>query len=194
MVVYFDEALLIHYALDRSNGHSFARGVLTQDYKDFLEYTDLDLALSRTPLPEIRTGTNVVLSEYSFVKEASGSTKFPPIDREAYLRGLATDVELFADPQEKEAAKMLLAQHGLQPDNNGGRSFPRKVIDKIRWETRGPSTKRFWLLLARTLKIEPPGDQRFGFDTLDEAFAYAGRYPRKKSHDLSVYPFHGFPL
>ncbi|HMF56810.1 MAG TPA: glycosyltransferase [Pyrinomonadaceae bacterium] len=195
MIVYIDEALLIHYALDRSNGHSMARGIKTTDYTDFVANMDNGFTLPRMPLPELLTGSNVMLNEYFFVKEESHSDKFPPLDEGAYFERLANEVELFADPEEKEAAKSLLAQHRAEQSSNGsGRSIPRKVIDKLRWETRGPATKPLWMMLAGALKIKPPGDQRFGFDTIDEAFDYAERYPRKRSRDFSIYPFKCTPL
>jgi glycosyltransferase involved in cell wall biosynthesis len=199
MLVCLDESLLIHYALDRSNGHSLGRGIMNDAYKDFVENLGTELTLPEMPLPDLVTGFNVMLNEYRFVSEETGSTKFPPIDQQAYLTYLLLDTESIEDPQARESAQKLLLNLGARPyEPNGNslasRSFRRKIFDKITWEFRGLASKPLLRPLSRALKIEPRWDDELSFSSTGEALAYLLSHHRRKTRDLSIHPFKSVPL
>ena len=90
-ILYFDKALLIQYALDRSQGASYARGEETQDRVDFagqLGTTEMNYA---APVPAFQTIRNAIFHEYAFVKAESGSPLFPEIDPRAYMAAMLED-------------------------------------------------------------------------------------------------------
>lgn len=190
-IVYFDQPLLIHYALQRSTGHTFGRGILSPDYKDWLRDNAPDaLRYPKLPMPDILTGSNAILNEYVIVKEQTGSEKFPPIEMQPYLERLASEVEMFADPQLRESARKKLAVPKVEQNHRGPSvSFPRRVRNKIKWELGGPWAKNFWLLLARAVDVRPPADHRFGFKSVDEALAFDERFARPRSLTNHAYPF-----
>jgi hypothetical protein len=59
-VLYYDQAPLINYALDRSNGASQARGVATKDHLDFMANLDGRLLNYAAPIPDITTVWNTI--------------------------------------------------------------------------------------------------------------------------------------
>src|SRR5436190_22523640 len=66
----FDKAILVHRALNRSNGQTCSRGIRAGDYDDFLR----DLGHKKVqlnyaaPIPEIRTCFNAIAHEYCLIK------------------------------------------------------------------------------------------------------------------------------
>ncbi len=195
-IVYIDEPLIIHYALSRSAGHTFARGILSPDYKNWLnDNAPEGLRYSRLPMPDILTGCNAILNEYLLVKEQTESARFPAIEIQPYLERLASEVELFADPQLRASARSALKVATIEKNHREPMvSSPRRVKNKINWELRGPRAKRFWLFLARTFNVRPPGDHRFRFKSVNEALAYDERFPRPKTPANHAYPFKSVTL
>jgi glycosyltransferase involved in cell wall biosynthesis len=195
----FDESLLVHYALDRSNGHSLARGVMNADYRDFVRNLGDNFRLPKMPLPDLLTGGNVMLNEYRFVKEETGSAKLPPIDEEAYLDYLLWETLQLKDPQARASSQQLLLELGAREPGQreierlANRSIPRKVFDKIAWEIRLRSTQSSASQRHGTSKAEPP-DLAPCFETTDEALDYVLRHPRMKSSTLAIHPFKSVPL
>ena len=198
-LAFLDESLLVHYALHRSNGHSMAQGLMSDDYKDFIENLGGTFVLPAMPLPDFLTGGNVMLNEYRIVREHTHSPNLPAIDHQAYLNYLLWDVGHLKDPEARDRARSLLLQLGArsrqpeppQPYDLENRSFVQKVIDKIKWELRGV---RALQSIVRTLRPLPIEDENLDFETTDEALAYLLHHPRKKSRDFSGHPFKSFPL
>jgi hypothetical protein len=195
-IVYIDQSLIIHYALTRSTGHTFARGILSADYKDWLrDNAPEGLRYSRLPMPDILTGCNAMLNEYVIVKEQTESARFPAIEMQPYLERLASEVELFTDPQLRASARAMLPEAKVEQNHREPAvSFPRRVKNKIKWELRGPRAKSFWLFLARTFNVRPPEDHRFGFKTVAEALAYDERFARPRSITKDAHPFKSVTL
>ena len=105
-ILYFDKALLIQYALDRSQGASYARGEDTQDRVDFagqLGSTEMNYA---APVPAFQTIRNAIFHEYAFVKAESGSPRFPEIDPRAYMAAMLED---FTQIENRAVRKQMLA-------------------------------------------------------------------------------------
>jgi hypothetical protein len=198
-LAFLDESLLVHYALHRSNGHSMAQGLMSDDYRDFIENLGGTFVLRGMPLPDLLTGGNVMLNEYCIVREQTHSPKLPAIDHQAYLNYLLLDVGNLKDAEARERARSFLLQLGAgsgqpeppEPYDLENRSFPRKVIDKIKWELRRVRVLRS---LVRTLRPVPIEDEKLDFETTDAALAYLLHHPRKRSRDFSGHPFKSFPL
>ena len=105
-ILYLDKALLIQYALDRSQGASYARGEDTQDRVDFagqLGTTEMNYA---APVPAFQTIRNAIFHEYAFVKAESGSPRFPEIDPRAYMAAMLED---FTQIENRAVRKQMLA-------------------------------------------------------------------------------------
>jgi hypothetical protein len=112
-----------------------------------------------------------------------------------YLERLASEVELFTDPQLRASARAMLPAARVEQNHREPTvSFPRRVKNKIKWELRGPRAKSFWLFLARTFNVRPPEDHRFGFKTVAEALAYDERFARPRSITKDAHPFKSVTL
>jgi hypothetical protein len=110
---YADRSLLIHHALGRSNGASYARGIESKDSADFL--AQLPRGMNElSPVPDLRTSTNPVYHEYNLVRSQAGSreSRFPPIDRSRYFAAMAADVAQIEDPQVRGAMRYVLQREG----------------------------------------------------------------------------------
>ena len=62
-IVFYDRPVVIHYALDRSNGASVARGHMSQDHLDFMGDLKGEV-LTKAPLPGVVTVFNAIVEEY----------------------------------------------------------------------------------------------------------------------------------
>jgi hypothetical protein len=127
-VLYYDCSVLIHYALDRSNGMGFERGVLTPDHEDFLATLGVAESLYfSTPAPEVQTVGNAIFHEYCTVRRETGSPRFPEVEREPYLEYLGREVELLEVPEFQERMRSLLSEHGWRAPPLGPRQ--QRVAD-----------------------------------------------------------------
>src|SRR5258708_2355163 len=63
-ILFFDKAILIHRALDRSNGETLASGFRVRDHADFLNSIRFEQVNFVTPVPQIRTRFNFIANEY----------------------------------------------------------------------------------------------------------------------------------
>lgn len=95
---YLDQSLLIHSALDRSNGASYSRGEATPDQRDFMSKLGGVDMNHGAPVPAFRTTLNTCISEYALARRSSKSQKFPPIDERAYLNAIELEIHCIAEP------------------------------------------------------------------------------------------------
>jgi hypothetical protein len=175
---YFDRAPVVYYAWLRSNGHSFARGVHTGDSADFLKnLAPLGRLNGYAPIPELITVVNSIAHEYCKVQQETGSAKFPPLDRDAYL--LANEVEIRRDNLNPEMRAELLG-----------------IIEKQERFQRRPSLFRFiqrvlsvrdvrplrplWRFLAQYPRLQPPGDSPVPVPSTRAALEMVARRPRRR--------------
>ena len=188
-IIYFDTSVLLHYALYRSNGESVAIGKSTRDHMDFiadLGSTPINFA---APIPQFRTVYNAICHEYCLIKEQTKSKKFLEIDQCSYLKIIAQEIARIENPYLKREMEALLVTHGWQDTQDEEFdywSFMRKifstrtVVNRLRWIFGGSYTKWVWVILGDLFGFQPPDDNRFGFQTTEEAIEYANRFPRRK--------------
>ena len=202
-IVFYDKALLFHYAHEQSHGASISRGELTPANLDFRANLSVDESRRNyaTPIPELNTCVNAVYNEYLIVKSETNSTRFYDIDFDRYLRLNAEEVEGMTNPELKTRMRELLSRHGLKNDNSAPTSrsvtaiarkllSPRRVWHQVKTKTKSAAgrewTKAAWLFLARTFGIHPPADNDFAFASVEEAIDYMQRFPRRSIKNWSV--------
>lgn len=149
-MLYYDASVLVNYASDRSNGASFARGIMTRDSADFARRRLGTVANYNTPIPELKTVGNAVIHEYCSVREQLRSDKFPSVAQGPYLEHMAREVREYLDPIAVADAERVLGQHGWH-------ATPGYAL-RLR--------KQKWLLQMLSLR-------RRKFETLAEAIRYA---------------------
>lgn len=191
---YLDEALLLHYAVDRSNGANMARGTQSADRLDFSAQLGPTHAWA-VPEPRLETLTNACTHEYSIVRAECGSPKFPAIDIAAYLDANERDVMAIQDPELLRAMRDVMASHG----RTMGQARLRLLTSKIRQARRDPLKGFRWLLslvLGRSalqpiwirlskFGILPPSCKWFNFASAPEAIAHARRFPRRRTESMA---------
>lgn len=104
--LFYDRSVLIHYAMDRSNGASVARGVPSADHVDFVNEVGGKLPLFDSPLPELLTVQNAVVHEYSKVRAA---TDWPGVSLPEFLRAVRKEVDVMDQGEAKNRAARVLA-------------------------------------------------------------------------------------
>lgn len=186
-VLFYDKALLVHYAIQRSNGASTARGEKTPDHADFLKNLGQMKQNYAAPIPEVPTVLNAIIHEYCVVRDESRSPKFPAVDMPKYLRSLAEGVEEFVDPALRQRMREVLGARGV-----GGEAqvpllrkvlSPRRVVRKLSSELRGAASK---------VKRPAAGDEAAAaaagpatsypeFETAEAALEYAVNCPRPRA-------------
>ncbi len=185
-VLYYDKALIFHYALERSNGASVTRGEMSADYADFAANlaNDKSVANFATPIPQLNTAVNYVFHEYCLLKQQTNSESFFELNMQKYLQANATELAEVVDPAVKGKMFELLVAKGYPKSTTNGQTvaakvtFPKRLQSKFKRVLTAPATTPVWLFLARTLAIRPPGENRFEFATLDEAIYYARNISR----------------
>lgn len=114
-ILYYDRPILIHYALRRSNGASYTRGIMSKDSADFISNLGTTTLSFAAPVPEFRTVGNAIIHEYCVVRQAMGDTMCPDVDFSAYLQHIAREIELMRDIQLQSDMRALLWAHGWRP-------------------------------------------------------------------------------
>lgn len=183
-ILYYDKAPIFHYAIDRSNGFSEARGKLTPDYRDFTAQITAQGVIrnSATPIPKLATVINAVYQEYIALKEETNSPRFFDIDLQRYLEVNAQDLELMVDPDLKAEMKALLEQHGFS-EKKESPSSSTAVPTTWRQLLSGQRTKTGWLFLARYFGIRPPPANGFVFNNVEDAINYVKKFPMPSLKD-----------
>lgn len=174
-VVILDEPIAVMHGLQRSNGATTARGLLSKDAEDFQRRSGSGAAVSSL-LPGVITNYNIIASEYVAAATDAGAGSLPALDRHAYVRSLAQETDVAAPGTLRDANAAALAAEGVRFGASAARAR---------------SAARAWCYL-RTLGV---GDfvlqsllrvrsaRATAFDTAPEALARAcaGAAPRRSS-------------
>jgi Glycosyl transferase family 2 len=196
-ILYFDEALMVHYALDRSNGASYGRGIPSEDNLDFTRRLGTVPMNAWAPVPGFHTTMNAIVSEYCFVRNEAGAA-LPAVDMPRYLDAMESGIPLLEDPTLRARMEALLAE-------SDALYAPRRrsTLRLRRWTSRastlmGHPTRASRLLIERAARALAQrvglsrsvsrGLRRLGllvggprsatFSTSQEAIAAAGRTRR----------------
>lgn len=119
--VFFDEKVLVHYGVGRSNGASISRGVDSPDSRDFRASLGHD-GFPCAPIPELFTTANAIANEYVFARNEAGGRGFAPLDMEAYVASNEKEIRSFIDP---EARRLALARLGAHARAQGAADVAR---------------------------------------------------------------------
>jgi glycosyltransferase involved in cell wall biosynthesis len=164
--LHYDRSLAVLHHGERGNGYRYQRGHVSPYRRPFGEVS----WLSAAPIPGLDLGLNALYHEYELVRRETGD-RLPPIDRDGYLRDLASFIRLLPDEAARAALGDVLRQQGYdeplpQP------TTPRKAP----WHQR--VRQRLVLLAADGVGRVPRNLSGFEFRTNREAVRYAMRYPR----------------
>jgi hypothetical protein len=190
-ILYLDKAILIQYAMQRSQGASYTRGEDTKDRVDFasqLGATEMNYA---APVPAFQTIRNAIFHEYAFVKSESGSPKFPEIDPRAYMAAILEDMSQIENPAMRKEMLHVLRE-------NGWVGAPRARYDlAVRgyggvlavWEAFRAVMRRVKQIVRRVARLAarvgvPLPVSAMGFRSAEEAIAYANAHPLPRAPDL----------
>jgi hypothetical protein len=176
-IIYFDACPLIHYALARSNGASYARGVSSPDADDFQRHLGAVKMNASAPVPAFHSITNAVVNEYCFVRAEPPAHKLPALDSTRYLGAMARETARLEDPDLRERMRRLLDEQGWS------RIRPRywlvRVRDVLELLLRRP--RPFLRLLRITVADHVPptlaalfgaGERRRTFATTEQALTH----------------------
>lgn len=111
-IIFYDAALLVHYALDRSNGAAASSGAGREDREDFVSDLKKQHGYFATPIPEILTARNSVAHEYCVARKDTQSPKFPPLEKQRYLEAIAAELNEMTNPELRRETEELLIAHG----------------------------------------------------------------------------------
>jgi hypothetical protein len=172
-ILFFNKAVLVHYALSQSNGQSGDRGIRNSANEDFLKTLRKPLN-SDAPFPEIMTVWNAIISEYCCTKQETQSAKFPELNMEKYIQALAVGVGRIEDPKVKREMEQKLLARGWNPAaapeaSSLGRKLlsPRRAFNKLKavagW-TRNPVFETPDEALAYAVNNFPPRSARLPSD------------------------------
>jgi len=188
-ILFLDDAVLLHRALDRSNGASYARGVPSADSADFEKQLGRRPRNHAAPVPEFETITNAIVHEYCVVRAEARSPRFPEVDRPSYLAAIAQDLRGVEDPRIATLLRQQLAAHGwadgLQEGavaDDGRPRWRRRAARVARdpglvpervWQSTVSSypAREAWRALSRA-DIRPPASVIFRFPSTSAAIKY----------------------
>ena len=176
-IVFYDACPLIHYALARSNGASYARGVSSADSEDFQRHLGVVQMNASAPVPTFHAITNAVVNEYCFVRTEPPSRKLPALDRTRYLGAMARETARLEDADLRARMRRLLEEQGwsrIRPRYWLARA--RDVLELL-FRRPGPFFRLLRLSLADRM---PPAlapllggrQRRRTFATTEQALAY----------------------
>jgi hypothetical protein len=173
-ILYYDKAGLIQYAIGRSQGINFHRGIAASDVVDFTTLQGGPNNFAAAPVPQFQTMTNSMFHEYGFVKAEADSAKFPVIDRRAYLGAIAWDALALQDPARKRTVRRLLKENGWT------------AVDTLLWLGRkvGETAVRNPGRVVGAL-VKPLQRRTREFTDVTEAIGWAINHPRRRSRGLA---------
>jgi hypothetical protein len=162
-ILYYDAPALIHYALDRSNGATYSRGIASKDRVDFMANIGAAVLNGAAPVPAFHNATNGIFHEYEVARAAAGAGRFPEIDRFQYLGMMDFDSRQLVDPGLAATSAALLRANGWRRRDRVGWLLPR-VAGYLRADPLGA----FAAALRRPRRFKTP----------QAALEYANRLPR----------------
>jgi hypothetical protein len=176
-IVYYDACPLIHYALSRSNGDTYARGVSSADGDDFQRHLGAVQMNASAPVPAFHSITNAVVNEYCFVRTEPPSHRLPALDLTRYMGAMARETAHLEDPELRERMGTLLEQQGWSHIRR--RYLLARARDGLELLVRRPGTFLRLLRLALADRLPPAfatllgaGQRRRTFDTSEQALAH----------------------
>jgi hypothetical protein len=110
--LYLDQTPVITYAYRLSNGFAYFRGDTRGTYGDWVRLWGDRPWLDAAPIPGLSLGQNVMFHEYVMVQRVAGEKRFPPIDRDGYLRELAHGLLWIDDEVRRNEMRRVLIEHG----------------------------------------------------------------------------------
>jgi hypothetical protein len=140
-ILYFDRALMLSYAQDRSNGASGARGLPNKDHADFVA-TVGPLSYA-APIPGLGTPANAIVHEYCVVR--ANDLTLPEVHMERYVELLRSEMSRMSDGPTRQAMEEALQPHPIQPATSGTMTGARKHARRAVRAVRSPS--RVWRVL-----------------------------------------------
>lgn len=167
-VGYYDQAALISYGLDRSNGASFARGDQSADSQDFIRDLGDEPMNWASPAPDLAVFGNPIFHEYALATREPDAD-LPPIDRGRYLALMARGTKMLGDEHTRAAMRQILREEGW--------TGPRRLLHLSRLATDQLPQLLHPVAFARRalLRARPP--RGLVFDSSAEALAHANRHP-----------------
>lgn len=186
-IVFYDAALLVHYALNRSNGASASTGTTGEDREDYISGLKEQHGHFATPIPQILTARNCVAHEYCMARRENQSANFPALELGPYLEAIAGELAEMTNPQLKKETHELLIAHGwkepgvfTKPRSLARRlASPHRVISKLAREAGAVRSRRSRKGLENGTSGTSGTDSPF-FGTLEAALDYAVRSPRPR--------------
>ena len=179
VILFLDKAILIHRALDRSNGETLASGFRVRDHADFLASIRFEQVNFVTPVPQIRTRFNFIANEYCLIRKESGGQKFPELNRDNYLKFLAMEVNECEDQNFKSEMMDILRSHGWEQPA-ATQEKPDSSSKKLGLTTRlrNQLKKKLGLPRAKDRALTAAEIDGLEFNDSDEALTYAFNFPR----------------
>ncbi len=140
-IMFYDEALLIHYALNRSNGAAATSGENNnEDREDFVSGVMRQAGYFGVPIPEILTPRNSIAHEYCVTRNETQSQKFPALNEQKYLEALASELPEITNLEVKAETERRLLSHGWKKPSRSAeiarRVSPTRVANKVARELR----------------------------------------------------------
>jgi hypothetical protein len=169
--VYYDRALAVMYAADRSAGGGLFRHS-GGDFPDWQKTWGDRPWLFAAPIPGLTLGQNIFFHEYELVRRETGD-RLPPLDRAGYLDELGRALAWVSDVQTRAELHRLLVEHGW---NGTPVPLPRQSLSA---RVRGGIVR----LLAERLSIVPFGVSGCSFRDDAAALRYALKYPLPRTDD-----------
>jgi hypothetical protein len=148
--LFYDRSVLVHYAMDRSNGASVARGVPSRDHVDFVGELGGTVPRFAAPIPDLLTVQNAVVHEYSLVRPQAG---WPEVSVPQYRRALRKEVQAMEQgPARQRAAALLAAGTAAAPERLRRPPSIDRLLDPIGgglaplrgWLAGNPTVRRLW--------------------------------------------------
>jgi hypothetical protein len=199
-VLYYDRSVLVHHAVYRSNGWSYARGVESADSRDFRSELGGVRHHFAAPVPELHGTINAIMHEYCHVRNELGPARFREVDRPRYLSAIGLELAQVENETIRSSMESRLVAAGWRPPGRYARlrafiarqratplTVARRLGNRLVARTSnrlfGASrTAPFWSRLAkRPLPIPAPGETRFASPT--DALQFATRYSRRPSRE-----------
>ena len=183
-LVFYDKALLVHYALDRSNGAAASSGAGGEDREDYISGLREQHGHFATPIPQILTARNCVAHEYCVARRENQSARFPALELRPYLEAIAGEVAEMTNPQLKKDTKELLTAQGwkepslfAKPQSLARKlASPGRVVRKLAREAGSLRSRR----AGTGSENGTSGAEHPFFGTLEAALDYAVRSPRPR--------------
>jgi len=200
-ILFYDKALLVHYALDRSNGASFATGRPSRDHTDFLQNLGSAPLNFAAPFPEVWTTDNTIFHEYCVVQQHTRSSKYPPLDLGKYSAHLEKEIEAIENRRVRKEMRVHLEARRMtgsrEPDDRF-RSPLRLLLRALMHLPRtveGRAKRWYWAFLERRRDRleELATGRRCEFRSVSDALHHASQSLRAPSSDSGATTLHLVP-